>query len=122
LEIAMFIDAKYVKLAVASSFFSLCLAACTMTPVPQATASNPPNPPAEPPPTPVPVMSCDASKGQWAVGKTLDDALLAKVMADTGSKQSRVLRPGMMVTAEFLGTRVNIRVDNSKGVLAVTCG
>jgi hypothetical protein len=107
------------RITLATLILSASLGACTMTPVPEATANNPP---VEPPPTPMPVMNCDATKGSWAVGKPLDDALLAKVLADTGSTQSRVLRPGMMVTMQFVGTRVNVRVDNNKVVLAVTCG
>jgi hypothetical protein len=56
------------------------------------------------------------------MGKTADDALVAKVLSDTGAKRVRMLRPGVMVTMEYDGTRVNVRVDNNKNVLAVTCG
>jgi len=72
--------------------------------------------------TPEPAASCDQDKGGWAVGKVADADLLAKVLADTGAKRTRVLKPGMMVTMEFDGTRVDIRVDNHNVVLAVTCG
>ena len=71
---------------------------------------------------PGPAAVCDQGKGSWAVGKVADAVLVAKVMADTGAKKTRMLKPGMMVTAEFDGTRVDIRVDNNNVVLAVTCG
>lgn len=104
------------KLSFAALLLSTGLGACTMTPVPEATATNPP---AEPPATP---MSCNASKAQWAIGQLADEALLTKVLSDTGARQSRVLKPGMMVTAIFDGTRVNVRVDADRIVLGVTCG
>jgi hypothetical protein len=34
----------------------------------------------------------------------------------------RVLRPGMVITREFNGARLNIRVDNEHKVLSVSCG
>jgi hypothetical protein len=34
----------------------------------------------------------------------------------------RVLRPGVMVTQEFNGMRLNIRVDTERKVLATSCG
>ena len=92
------------------------LGACTVTPVSAATASNPP---AEPPPKP---LNCDESKARSAIGLPLDDALLAKVLADTGAKKSRILKPGMMVTNEFDGARVNLRIDTQRIVLGITCG
>ena len=96
------------------------LSACTAAPTPETTAS--PFPALPPPPMAEPAASCDQAKGGWAVGKPADEALVAKVISDTGAKYSRTLRPGMMVTMEFDGNRVNIRVDNNKIVLAVTCG
>ena len=104
----------------AAAVFSIALSACTAAPTPESPASSYPALP--PPPMAESAASCDASKGSWAVGKPADDALVAKVVADTGAKYSRMLRPGMMVTMEFDGKRVNIRVDNNKVVLAVTCG
>jgi Peptidase inhibitor I78 family len=99
---------------------SFGLNACTAAPTPEPSASVFPALP--PPPITEPAATCDQSKGSWAVGKPADEALLAKILSDTGAKHTRVLRPGMMVTAEFDGTRINIRVDNNNLVLAVTCG
>lgn len=67
-------------------------------------------------------MTCNADPGQWAVGKVADDALVAKVKADTGSDRIRVIRPGMMVTMDYREDRVNLDVDDDNRVLTVRCG
>ena len=84
----------------------------------------PPPPPAmdEPGTNEDPVMSCDAKAGQWAVGKVADDALVARVKADTGSDRVRVIKPGMMVTMDYREDRVNLDVDKANKVLTVRCG
>jgi hypothetical protein len=66
-------------------------------------------------------MTCEAEKGLWAVGKIADEALVAKVMADTGSTQVRVIKPGMMVTMDYREDRVNLDVDADNRVLSVRC-
>jgi hypothetical protein len=101
-------------------FMSIGLNACSAASTPKPAAS--PFPALPPPPMAEPAASCDQAKASWAVGKPADDALLAKILQDTGAKRTRLLKPGMMVTAEFDGTRVNVRVDNNNVVLAVTCG
>jgi hypothetical protein len=106
--------------ALTAAIFLIGLSACTAAPTPETAAS--PFPALPPPPMAEPAASCDQSKASWAVGKAADETLVAKVLSDTGAKHSRILRPGMMVTMEFDGTRVNIRVDNNKVVLGVTCG
>ena len=84
----------------------------------------PPPPPAmdEPGTNEDPAMSCDAKAGQWAVGKVADDALVARVKADTGSDRVRVIKPGMMVTMDYREDRVNLDVDKANKVLTVRCG
>lgn len=67
-------------------------------------------------------MTCDAKAGQWAVGNVADEALVAKVKADTGSDRVRVIRPGMMVTMDYREDRVNLDVDKDNTVLTVRCG
>lgn len=67
-------------------------------------------------------MTCDVKPGQWAIGKIADDALVAKVKADTGSDRIRVIKPGMMVTMDYREDRVNLDVDAENRVLTVRCG
>ena len=68
------------------------------------------------------VMTCDAGKGQWALGQLADEALVAKVKADTGSDRYRVIPPGTAVTMDYREDRVNIDVDADNRVTAVRCG
>lgn len=99
----------------------LALSAC-------ATPPGSGNPPAETAATPPPAdaeemtMTCDAEKGQWAVGKLADEALVAKVKADTGSDRFRVIPPGTAVTMDYREDRVNIETDADNHVVAVRCG
>lgn len=91
-------------------------------PVPEF-APAPPPPAMDAPPAPEePAMTCNEKAGQWAVGQPADEALVAKVKADTGSDRVRVIRPGMAVTMDWRGDRVNLDVDADNRVLAVRCG
>jgi hypothetical protein len=67
-------------------------------------------------------MTCDAGKGQWAVGQIADEALVAKVKADTGSDRYRVIPPDTAVTMDYREDRVNIETDANNRVIAVRCG
>jgi hypothetical protein len=67
-------------------------------------------------------MTCQADKGQWALGQLADDAVVAKVRTDTRSDRMRVIRPGMAVTMDFREDRVNVEVDADNRVIAVRCG
>ena len=65
---------------------------------------------------------CDPVKAQWAIGKTGDDALLAKAQADTGAKVARFLKPNQAITMEYNEMRLNIGL-NDKGIVdKVGCG
>ena len=86
-------------------------------------AETPPPPPMDESATPEePVMTCDASKAQWAIGEIADEALVARAKADTGSERSRVIPPGMAVTMDYREDRLNLDVDAENRVTAVRCG
>lgn len=103
----------------------LAVAACA-SPVTNASQDGAP-PAAEPVVSPTapaaeePAMTCQADKGQWAIGQIADEALVAKVKADTTSERVRVIRPGMAVTMDYREDRVNLDVDADNRVLAVRC-
>jgi len=84
--------------------------------------------PAKPAPAAVPdsakasAGSCDASSLGWTIGQVADDALVERARTESHSDSVRVLRPGMMVTREYNGARLNLRVDNERKVLAYNCG
>jgi hypothetical protein len=98
-------------------------AASVAAPAPVQAAPSPATPATqpEPPASEDVVMTCKAEKGQWAIGKIADEALVAKVMADTGSERVRVIKPGMMVTMDFREDRVNLDVDADNRVMSVRC-
>jgi hypothetical protein len=100
-------------------FASLCLelSACAATPPQQKVRT------VQQEPTPAPAdRQCDATSLNWALGKVADDALIMRAQEESGAKTVRVLRPGVMVTQEFNGLRLNIRVDTERKVLATSCG
>lgn len=66
--------------------------------------------------------ACDASRAQDFVGRTADPGTQQAAMAASGAKVVRVLRPGMMVTMEYRGDRLNLRIDGQGKILSVTCG
>ena len=85
---------------------------------------------------PAPNVPYDYQDGVWhtAVATVKELATIAEANNATvllepiyrsifaSAKRTRVLKPGMMITMEFDGTRVDVRVDNNNVVLAVTCG
>ena len=76
---------------------------------------------AAPPAAEEPAMTCQADKGQWAIGQIADEALVARVKADTTSDRVRVIRPGMAVTMDYREDRVNLDVDADNRVTGVRC-
>ena len=66
--------------------------------------------------------SCDAEAAQRFVGQKADEATVKAAVAASGAKSARVIKPDMMVTMDFRGDRVNIRVDDAGKIIAVTCG
>lgn len=69
-----------------------------------------------------PFTSCDAAKGQYAVGQKFSDALAAELKAKTGADKMRVIAPGMAVTMDFRGDRLNISYDANNLIDRVSCG
>jgi hypothetical protein len=66
--------------------------------------------------------ACDARMLSWTVGQVADDALIERARIEAGAATVRVLRPGMMITNEVSATRLNLRIDNARKVLAYSCG
>ena len=67
-------------------------------------------------------MSCNALEAKVAVGKQATAALVNDSRIRSGSQMARVIRPGQMVTKEYVAARLNLAVDDSGVVTAVTCG
>lgn len=65
---------------------------------------------------------CNADGVQSAVGKSLTQALLDQLRTQSGSGTARALKPGEMITMEYMPTRLNVLVDAKNTVTAVRCG
>lgn len=65
---------------------------------------------------------CNADVVQNGVGKSLTQGLLDQLRSQSGSTTARALKPGEMITMEYLPTRLNVLVDAKNTVTAVRCG
>lgn len=66
--------------------------------------------------------ACDAHTLSWTLGQVADDALIERARTEAAAGTVRVLRPGMMITNDIDPTRLNLRIDNARKVLAYSCG
>ena len=92
----------------------------TIEPSAPSTGDRDPRPPA----TPIapPVETCDASKAQTAIGQRASAALLERARVAAEAKTARFLRPNEAVTLEYLGSRLNLGLNERDVVRSVTCG
>jgi Peptidase inhibitor I78 family len=78
--------------------------------------------PASPRPSPPTSASCDAAKAQFAVGSAASDELLERARVAAQAALARFLRPNEPITMEFLGSRLNLNL-NERGIVHSTyCG
>ena len=56
------------------------------------------------------------------VGQPATAELGSEILARSGAKVLRWLRPGQIVTMEFRSDRVNVKLDSQNKIAAVTCG
>jgi len=83
-----------------------------------ATACAPP-----PQTTPAPISGkCDAKPVQAYLGKAATGGVVKAVVARSGARIARVIRPGQMVTMDFREDRVDIRVGPDNRILNIGCG
>ena len=73
-------------------------------------------------PLPPTLTTCDAEAGRASIGEEATPEVVERIRQQTGSRVVRVLKPGMAITMEFNGERVDIRVDAQNLILGVTCG
>jgi len=55
-------------------------------------------------------------------GKTADEATIKKLVADSGARNARVVKPGMAVTMDFRQDRVTVQVDAQNRIERASCG
>ena len=87
------------------------LAACTTTAAPPM---SDPQPPAQ--------ASCNHEPAQSLVGQPATPANVERARQLAGARIARVLKPGQMVTMEFIEGRLNIDVDASNVITHLRCG
>ena len=73
-------------------------------------------------PLPPQLQACNADVVQGEVGQPATAERIEAIRARSGSQVVRVVRPGQMVTMDFRGDRVDIRVDAQDVILSVSCG
>lgn len=100
-----------------ASALILSLAACAAN-----TPSTPEPMPTEPAQPAAESKQCDASKAQWAVGQAASPDVVDRVVKDSGSRASRVLKPGQPMTMDYREDRVNIHTDDKNVITEVKCG
>lgn len=55
-------------------------------------------------------------------GKTADEATIKNLVADSGARNARVVKPGMAVTMDFRQDRVTVQVDAQNRIERASCG
>ena len=66
--------------------------------------------------------SCSAEAAQRYVGSKADESTVRAAVSASGAKTVRVIKPGMMVTMDYRGDRLNIRVDDAGKIVEIACG
>lgn len=90
---------------------STLLAACTTT-------AAPPMPDPQPPSQ----DSCNADAARPLLGQPATPANVERARQLAGARMARVLKPGQMVTMEYIEGRLNIDVDDRNVITHVRCG
>ncbi|RDZ26651.1 I78 family peptidase inhibitor [Lysobacter silvisoli] len=81
------------------------------------------NPPQMAGPLPPEQMTCNAEAAKSAaLGKQATAEVVEKARSDAGASAARVLKPGQMVTMEFMEGRLNVDVDDKNVIVDLRCG
>lgn len=100
--------------AVPSLALGLLLSACALPqPAPDVPANSTGAPPGG---------VCNAQGLAGYVGQTATASVTEAVRVRSGARMARILRPGQMITKEFMAERVNLEVDAAGRIVAVRCG
>ncbi|HEX4874116.1 MAG TPA: I78 family peptidase inhibitor [Sphingorhabdus sp.] len=100
------------KKALAGSLLTLALSGC----IPSAENAEAGQTSAEP------TGSCDASKLDYAVGKTLTAEFEAKLKNEAKASVVRVAPHDGMITMDYSPARLNIFIDETKKIIRINCG
>lgn len=67
-------------------------------------------------------VQCNADRVQPLVGREATPDLIARAQERAGARNTRVIKPGDMVTQDFRSDRLNLEVDNANTITAARCG
>ncbi|HDS1580966.1 TPA: hypothetical protein QEL15_003065 [Stenotrophomonas maltophilia] len=94
----------------------LPLAACSHAGSSTAAASTPPPAAAEA------AHECRPDTLEAFTGKPADEATVKQLVAASGARNARVVKPGMAVTMDFRQDRVTVQVDAQNRIERASCG
>jgi hypothetical protein len=77
---------------------------------------------ANPPTLPSDQSRCTAPDAEWAIGSAASNELLEKARLAAKAAVARFVVRGQPITTEYLGTRLNLEIDERHLVVAVRCG
>jgi hypothetical protein len=100
----------------AGSIISACTSSDTVTSPPSVRPEQPPRP------SPPFEGSCVAAEARWAIGQRASDDLLERARVAAKAALARFLLPNQPITTEYLGSRLNLGLDERNVVHAVSCG
>ena len=69
-----------------------------------------------------PTGECSAKGLNSMIGRLATPSLIDRAKRRSGASVARVLRPGQIVTMEYLNGRLNVNVDENNRVKSFTCG
>ncbi|GAB2518021.1 I78 family peptidase inhibitor [Lysobacter humi (ex Lee et al. 2017)] len=95
------------------AFAVAALAACSTTAAPPMSDPNPPSDG---------TASCNAAPAQTMVGQVATAANVEQARTLAGARIARIIKPGMMVTMEYIEGRLNIDVDEKNVMTHIRCG
>jgi hypothetical protein len=113
-----------IRLALATCAM-LALAACTSSPANDSTSpSDTTTAPAAAVTTTPPMLadSCKADAAQQFVGQAATPEIVEQARVASGAKTARVLTPDQVITMEYRGDRLNVRVSADNVIGSVGCG
>lgn len=65
---------------------------------------------------------CNADAASGYVGKTADATTVEAARKAAGAERARALKPGQMVTMEYLEGRLNVYLDANNKIERIGCG
>lgn len=67
-------------------------------------------------------MTCNADSAQSHIGKTADQSVGTAILVDSGARSLRWGPPRSAWTMDYCPDRVNVRYDDTKMIMEITCG